>query len=150
MPDADQSAADRQAVQRLLEGRLQPDGVERDVELAAAGDLGDLVVQRLVARVERVVGADLERPVQHGGLDVDGDDRRRADEAGQLDDVGADAADAPHADRFADADLAGAHHRAERRRHRVGQDRRLLERHVVGNPGQPEGLRHGVLGPPPS
>jgi hypothetical protein len=53
----------------------------------------------------------------------------------------------PHADRLADADLPGAHHRTERRRHRVGQDRGLFERDVVRHSGQADGLSDGVLGP---
>ena len=101
----------------------------------------------VVAGVERVVGAECERALEHLGLDVDGDHRHGADQPCELHDVGADAADAPHADRFADADLAGAHHGAERRRHRVGQDRRLLQRDVVGNTGEADGLRDGVLRP---
>ncbi len=112
---------------------FRPDRIERHVELAAAGELGDLLGQLVVAGVERVVGAEFERALEHRGFDVDGDHRRGADQPCELHDVSADAADTPHADRFADADLAGAHDGAERRRHRVGQDRRLLQRDVVGN-----------------
>jgi len=64
-------------------------------------------------------------------------------------DVRADSADAPYADRFADADLARAHHVSERRRHRVGEDRRLLQRDVVGDAGQADRLRDGVFRPCP-
>ena len=105
-PDTDEAAANCDAFERLLERRLEADGVERHVEHPATGDLGDLVRAALrVARVERVVGAELERAVEYRGLDVDGDDRHRADQPRQLHDVGADAADAPHADRLADTHL---------------------------------------------
>src|SRR5258708_37106084 len=64
-PDADQSAAYRQAVQRLLERRLQPDRVESDVEIAAAGGLGDLGGEVGVGGGERVAGSDGEGPVEN-------------------------------------------------------------------------------------
>ena len=123
---------------RLLERRLQADGVERHVEHRGRR------WSRRSCRVARGRGRRtrgrrrVERAVENGGLDVHRDDRRGADQAGQLHDVGAEPADAPHPDGLADADLAGAHHRAERRRHRVGQDGGLFERDVVGHPGQPE------------
>ena len=54
--DADQPAAGGELVERLLEGHLQADGVERDIEAAATGDVPDGIRQPVVAGVERVVG----------------------------------------------------------------------------------------------
>ena len=84
---------------------FRPDRVERDIELAPAGDLGDLLAQPLVAGVECVVGADFEGAIEHVRVDVDGDHRHGADQAGELHDVGADSTHAPHPDRFADPTL---------------------------------------------
>ena len=80
-------------------------------------------------------------------VDVEGEDRVRADQPRELHDVRADAADAPHPDGLADAHLAGVHHGAERRGDGVGEDRGLVHRHVVGHPGEAERLRDRVLGP---
>ena len=109
-----------------------PDGVERDVQVAASGGLGDLGGQLGVAGVERIVGADGERSVENGRLDVDRDDRRGADEPGQLHHVSAEAADAPHPDGLADADLGRPHHGAVRGGDRVGQDGGLLQGTLSG------------------
>ena len=51
-----------------------------------------------VARVQRLVGAQFERPVQYRGLDVDRDYRHRAHQPRQLHDMCAYPADSPHAD----------------------------------------------------
>ena len=88
-----------------------PDGVERDIELAPAGDFGELAVQVVVPGVEREVRADLERPLPDGWIDVDGDDRYGSHQAGELHDVGPHPADTPHAHRLAHGHLAGVRQR---------------------------------------
>ena len=148
-PHTDQTPADRHTVEGLLERRLKADRVERHIEHPPARDIGDLVSEPFVAGIECVIGAEFDGAIEDLGLDVDRDHRHGADQPRELHDVRADSADAPYADRFADADLARAHHGSERRRHRIGEDRRLLHRDVVGDAGQADRLRDGVFRPCP-
>ena len=64
---------------------------------------------------------------------IERDDRRGADHAGDLDGVHAQPADPPQPDRLPVSQPGALGQARERRRHGVGQDRRLLERHVVGH-----------------
>ena len=146
-PDHHQPSTDGEAIQRLLEGDFQADGVEGDVESAPAGDLTDPVPQVGIAGIEGVVGTQFQGALANLRVDVHRDDRGSANQSRQLHNVGSDTADSPYPDRFADADLAGAHHRAVGRGHRVGQDGGLLQWHVVGNPGQAGRQGHRVLRP---
>ena len=113
----------------------------------ALGQLLDLLLQGRVAGIQRVVGADRAGAHQDLVVDVERDDRVRADQPGQLHDVRADPADPPHADGLADAHLAGVHHGPERCGDGVSEQGRLLERHLLGHAGQAERLRDGVLRP---
>ncbi|MPN24291.1 hypothetical protein SDC9_171686 [bioreactor metagenome] len=100
-----------------------------------------------IVGTEGVIGAQRQGAFERGLVDVYRDDRDAAGQLGQLHQVRAHAADAPDADGVAEVHLGGADDCSERRRDRVGQQRGLFERDVVGNTGAADRTGHDVLGP---
>ena len=104
------------------------------------------------ARVDDVRRAELAREVELRGDHVDGDDRRRARDAGSLDDVQPHPAAPDHCDRVARPDAGRVQHRADAGHHRAAHQRELGERKVAvdrdrgaGGHDRPLGERRRVV-----
>ena len=79
-----------------------------------------------VAGVDRVRGADGACEVAAVGARLDGDDRRRAGDAGALDHPQAQRAGSDDGDRRPGLDLSEVDHRADAGRHPAAKQRQLL------------------------
>ena len=108
----------------------QADRLEGVVE--AAGVAGDLALQRgQVVGSTRMRRTEALGHLELVGVQVDGDDDRRAGHAAALDDRDADATAAEHHARRARRHLGGVDRRADTGGHATADERRDLERHVV-------------------
>src|SRR3990172_757535 len=144
--DDDDAAAVGDGVEGGEDGVGAAERLEGDVDTPAAGQLAHLGGGVVAGGVDGERRAQLLRRLELLVADVDGDDVGGAEDAGDLDDVAADAADADHGDGLADRHLALVADGAVGGGHGAAEDASLLQPEIVRD-GKDGGRRHdGILG----